>query len=609
MEMTRIETWAYGGLFVVALPLALWGWARGAEAGVGLPAVHSLSWGVGLAVAGALLWAWGALSLWVKGGGLPMNAFPPPRLVTSGPYAFTGHPLYAGATLACFGVSVAAGSAAGLWLVTPSLALGAAALWWGYERSDLEARLGRRTSAPWLGVPFATPEPPTPAERVGAAVSSLWAAGLVELALHAACLTEPQRWAATAPDRAVLALGLIFFAVATASSRAVLRDLVLTSWLGAFFVGLSCVVLPGGPIGGRLPVAADGAFAGLSVMAGAAVLLRRLPLRETARWAAAAGVGALVVGRAGEAALGALAFVSASARWHWWGGLLRACEWVANSWREWERGGVRLIGIGWLAALPAAGSAAYVVLLLGPSVAWTTVGVYSAIVAGAGLWGQLVEGSPRLSRPYGFFGGVAAVLLFALASALVPGGSPWFVLGGFAATAPWAQGLGRLRCFANGCCHGAPCQPALGVVYRNPHTRVVKLAGLGGVPIHPTQLYSLAANTVIGLLMMRLWAEGVSLALLAGVYFVAMGLGRFAEEAWRGEPQTLLVGGLRLYQWLAVGSVAFGAWLTTVTSAPSAPRPVPSLAALWAALAVGGLTWLVTSVDFPKSTRRFARLA
>ena len=147
------------------------------------------------------------------------------------------------------------------------------------------------------------------------------------------------------------------------------------------------------------------------------------------------------------------------------------------------------------------------------------------------------------------------------------------------------------------------------MVYRNPHTRVVKLAGLGGVPVHPTQLYSLAANTVIGLLMMRLWAEGVSLALLAGVYFVAMGLGRFAEEAWRGEPQTPIFAGLRLYQWLAVGSVVLGAWLTTVTSAPSAPRPVPSLAALWAAVAVGGLTWLVTSVDFPKSTRRFARLA
>lgn len=270
---------------------------------------------------------------------------------------------------------------------------------------------------------------------------------------------------------------------------------------------------------------------------------------------------------------------------------------------------MRVLHIGWLAALPAFAGAAYAMLLLGPAALGLTLGLFVALPVGAALWAQLIEGSPALSRPYGFFGGVLAAVAYALLAPLLFGASPWLVLGGFAAAAPWAQGFARLRCFANGCCHGAPCPPALGVVYRHPRTRVVRLAGLGGVPLHPTQLYSLVANVLIGLLTMRLWAEGVSLALLTGVYFVLMGLARFVEEAWRGEPQTPSWAGLRLYQWVAMACVLGGAALTAVPGAPHAPAPEPSLAALWAGLGAGAVTWLVTSIDFPRSTHRFARLA
>jgi hypothetical protein len=42
-------------------------------------------------------------ALWVHGGGLPMNAFPPPKLVTRGVFALVPHPIYFGFCLGLFG--------------------------------------------------------------------------------------------------------------------------------------------------------------------------------------------------------------------------------------------------------------------------------------------------------------------------------------------------------------------------------------------------------------------------------------------------------------------------------------------------------------------------
>jgi hypothetical protein len=138
---------------------------------------------------------------------------------------------------------------------------------------------------------------------------------------------------------------------------------------------------------------------------------------------------------------------------------------------------------------------------------------------------------------------------------------------------------------------------------------VVRLASLGGVPIHPTQLYSLTGNVLIGALLMRLWAEGAPLAVITGLYFSLMGLARFVEEAWRGEPQTPVWAGLRLYQWISMAFLVAGAAVTAIPGSPPAPAPVVSLSAIWTGFAVGLVTWIIVSVDFPRSSKRFARLA
>ncbi len=606
----------YGTLFVFILPAALIAWASGAEANVSLPALRSVWWGACIAGAGMMLWAAGAVALWRKGGGLPMNAFPPPVLVTQGVYSVTAHPMYAGFTLLSLGAAVAYGSAAGLLLVSPMVALAAGALWWGYERIDLRARLGAPPRAAWLGVPFASPEPPLVEERLGSLLMAVAAPALAALMLHGAGLAGRGSYLHAQSGASAWTTLVIVFAAALAARKCIdLRDAVMTSWVGSLLLALFVLVLPSGPFGGRLPLAPDGVLLAATAMTGISSLLggtRRVP--GIVRFPVAVAGGLFLAGGglipSAESLAGAVVFTIASARWRIWKTALRLCEQVANCWRESDLGAVRLIHIGWLAALPACGSAAMAVVLLGPGHGAMIVWTFVFIVVGSALWAQIIEGSPALSRPYGFFGGVLAVVLFALlVGPPAFGESPWLVLGVFSAVAPWAQGLARLRCFANGCCHGAPCSPSCGVVYRNPRTRVVRIANLGGVPVHPTQLYSLTGNVLIGSLMMRLWAEGAGLALITGMYFSLMGLARLVEEAWRGEPQTPVYAGLRLYQWVSICFVVGGAALTAIPGSPRAPVPSPSLAALWTGLPAGALTWLVVSVDFPRSKRRFARLA
>ena len=54
----------YGALFTVALPVLLVVWAIETRDLVKLPAIHSLSWGIGTIAVGSLLVALGMASLW-----------------------------------------------------------------------------------------------------------------------------------------------------------------------------------------------------------------------------------------------------------------------------------------------------------------------------------------------------------------------------------------------------------------------------------------------------------------------------------------------------------------------------------------------------------------
>lgn len=178
----------------------------------------------------------------------------------------------------------------------------------------------------------------------------------------------------------------------------------------------------------------------------------------------------------------------------------------------------------------------------------------------------------------------------------------------FACAAPLAQAIGRLRCLVQGCCHGRPVFSALGLCVRHPRSRVAALSHLRGVPIHPTQLYSIVGNLCIFAVLWRMWQAHAPGTCIAGLYLVLASLARFAEEQYRGEVQTRTLAGLAIYQWLALGMCVAGMAVSAWPAAPVYQAAQWGWASAALAVAGGAVAAFLMSVDFPQSRARFSRL-
>lgn len=111
MIWNLIRTLTYGTLFVSLVLLFVPGrllalTATAAPAMTGLPLII----GRMLAVIGALLALWSALTFALVGRGTPAPFDPPRRLVVRGPYRLVRNPMYLGAGLALAGAALARGS-------------------------------------------------------------------------------------------------------------------------------------------------------------------------------------------------------------------------------------------------------------------------------------------------------------------------------------------------------------------------------------------------------------------------------------------------------------------------------------------------------------------
>ena len=635
---------AYGVLFTVFLPAGLWAWARATEVVVGLPAVHSPVAGWLAAGCGLALIVSGVAALVRWGEGLPMNAYPTRRHVTRGPFRWIRHPIYVGFGVLCAGVAVALGSASGLWLVTPTVVLSMAALVVGYEGPATRARFGAATTVrPLLALPTSEPGAPTPKERGSVvalvflpwflAFESIYLLGVPPDAVEA-FLPFEREWPVLVQTEYLYALvypfvGLVPFLV---PRRETLRDFAVRGLLATAVVTLMYLTIPlvapprpfeGGGLAGALlawertmanSVAAFPSFhviwtllAADAWMAGGSRWRRSwVPLVALLIIASCitTGMHALVDVVAGVVVWGVLG--RPSRLWEW---LRSGAERVANSWREWRIGPLRVLNYGFYAGA-AGGLAAWVTgSLVGPDELGGAVLLLVSGLFGAGLWAQKLEGSSVLSRPFGYFGSLVGAAAGATAAGVV-GYDASLLFAAIAAAAPWTQAIGRLRCLVQGCCHGREAPEWLGIRYRDPRSRVCSLAGHRGIPLHPNPLYSIIANVVIGLLLVRMWTLGASEGLVIGTYLILAGLGRFVEEAFRGEPQTPVPWGLRLYQWLSIVLLLAGIGVTMVarTGVPDT-GPSGDVTTVLFAVLFGLACLFAMGVDFPGSNRRFARLA
>ncbi len=639
----RLGPFLYGALFVVALPAGLWWWAAATEAVVGLPAYRLPLVGWGLSAVGLAMILAAMLALRVHGGGLPMNAYPPPRYVRQGPYRWIRHPIYVGFAILVAGASLGTGSASGLWLVTPLVALGMAALVAGYEGPDLRRRFGEAAAeGPGLRLPGGDGGPPSLRDRLSvvALVFLPWTVayeGAFRLGIPPdaveAFLPFERGWPVLVWTEVVYVsvYPLVVLAPFAVRERRVLRHLAVTALLATAVVTFLYATVP--LVAPPRPFQGDGLWARMltaeramsntvaafpsfhviwtliAAEAWAATYPRRAPLFWV--WAVAISASCITTGMHALADVLAAVIVWAGLRSYrgLWAALRSAAEGLANSWREWRLGPVRLLSYGFWGAAAGGVGLWLTGSLAGVSQTGGAAILCGSALLGAGLWAQKLEGSSVLSRPFGYFGSLVGASAGAAAAAAA-GYDLALLLAAVATAAPWIQALGRLRCLVQGCCHGHEAPASVGIRYTVPRSRVSHMAGLAGRPLHPTPLYSIGANVVVGILLARLWSLGASLGMVTGLYLVLAGMARFVEENYRGEPQTPVLAGLRLYQWLAIILVLIGVSVTTA-DARGAPDTGPSAEPTLVAASVGFalVCLLALGVDFPSSTRRFARLA
>ena len=635
---------AYGATFVVGVPLLLVLWAIVSAPMVTLPHVGNRSTGVALVMLGVLLFSLGVVALIRHGHGLPMNAFPPQRLVREGVFRWLRNPIYIGFGLSVLGVALAGRSASGLWLVTPVTWLAMAALVFGYERHDLRTRFGRDALAkPLFSLPDADDSRPTAVDRV-ATLAWTFVPWLMAYYAVQALGQPPDAFATMLPGEIrwpvlpwmelpyASAYVLVPMTVLVTRTRRALRGFATSGIAGTVVITLCWLVIPAVAVHrtfdrtsmpGVLLWAEQSHSADVAAFPAFHVLWPMLAARAWSAgrgrvvrwlvwgWAALVALSCVATGHHSllDVAAGAALYPPLRDLGRTWEVTRRGTERFANSWREWREGPVRFINYGLYAG--AAGAVGLIIAgaAAGPGREMSAVWVGICVLIGAGAYAQVLEGSSRLLRPFGWYGGVIGALTGILTSPLV-GGAIVPLLAAFALAAPWVQILGRLRCLVQGCCHGGPAPPGAGICYQHHRSRVAQIAQLSGVPLYPTPVYSIAGNIVIGALLIRLRTLSCPDSLLFGVYLILSGCARFVEESYRGEPQTPLVLGLRIYQWFAIGTLVAGIVSTMIPMPPSEQTfSVPSAALLTWAVVMFLVFAAAMGLDFPHSNRRFSRLA
>lgn len=150
----------------------------------------------------------------------------------------------------------------------------------------------------------------------------------------------------------------------------------------------------------------------------------------------------------------------------------------------------------------------------------------------------------------GFLGGVIALVVFVRRKNI-----PFLVLSD-ALVAPLllAQAIGRLGCFAAGCCYGRPTDSMWGVVFTHAEALAPRF-----VRLLPTQLYASVGNFLLFWAALRLTALSPRRGVVTALYLVGYGAVRFVIEFFRGDDRGAFVSGLSPAQWISLAAIAAGA--------------------------------------------------
>lgn len=115
--------------------------------------------------------------------------------------------------------------------------------------------------------------------------------------------------------------------------------------------------------------------------------------------------------------------------------------------------------------------------------------------------------------------------------------------------------IGRLGCFAAGCCYGKPTSLPWAVTFSNPDANGAPL----GIPLHPTQLYEAGLEGLICIFLYQRARKPHKEGSIIALYLILSGLARFAVEFVRAHDEANPLGGpLTLEQWISLAACVTG---------------------------------------------------
>jgi|SRR5579875_3091671 len=210
-----------------------------------------------------------------------------------------------------------------------------------------------------------------------------------------------------------------------------------------------------------------------------------------------------------------------------------------------------------------------------PERVWN-LGIYMVLagLAGAKVWFVLASGDyywrhrgeifafKTLQSGGTFYGGVFGALLVAVLYAHFNRMPVLGLVDSYAAGLPLGHAIGRLGCFAAGCCYGKPTWLPWGVTFTNP--LAAELVGTPlNVPLHPTQLYESGAEFFNFLLLIFVARRQRFRGEIFAMFMMLYGFERGLIEFVRGDPgRTLLLRGrFSLMQVVSLGLIFLGAWM------------------------------------------------
>lgn len=624
--MKRLTSFAgkflYAITFLVIIPIILYLWAKYTEGFISFPAIGSETTGWVLLTGGFLLMIWGMYSLKVYGKGLPMNAFPPEKLVSNGPYRILKHPIYWGFGILMIGFFILINSGSGLWLVTPITILCMIALVMGYEAADLKRRFPDQTISTFFELPPNTEEQSDIRQRLvslcmvtGALLLSNFLIGRLfengipsglEISLNLPSFTQ---------NEYLPLLGLSYLLVTPfiIKTKRLLRHWTLAGIFGIGIYTFSAFIYP------EMVAVYIAPYNTIVYMVPIFLLLTSM----RAVFTQSTGLGiifsmiALILvslhlsytySSVLDLSFSLIIFLLADNYFQIWTFLKNSTEEIANSWKEWTVGNVRIINHGFYVGLGSFLGILIAGILVGDFYAWGILIFAVVVIIFSALWAQIIEGSEKLKRPYGYYGALVGII-FASLVVWAMGYNVWILIGVISVVMPWVQAIGRFRCLVNGCCHGKrTSDPNIGIRYFHYRSRVCGLSQMKGELLHPTPLYSMLWLFLVGLVLLSLWNNGFSMSFIFGLYLILTSIGRFVEEAYRGEIQTPIINRLRLYQWTAIISFSIGIVITCIPVYTIITPSAFGWETILSAICGGLFTTFAMGVDFPNSNARFSRL-